>query len=84
MARLEESLRIKTSNDETVYAYTRTKGENQVVVVVNLTGDQPINITLEGEGFNGEFTDLFSNQKYNLKAGTSLALTPYDYKVFYK
>ncbi len=79
-----EFKRIKTSNDETVYAYTRTKGENQVVVVVNLTGDQPINITLEGEGFNGEFTDLFSNQKYNLKAGTSLALTPYDYKVFYK
>ena len=76
--------RIKTSNDETVYAFTRTKGENKVFVLLNLIGDQPINVTFEGTTHTGDYEELFSEQSFSINEGFTLAVEPYGYKVFYK
>jgi glycosidase len=91
--------RVNTNEQNRVLAFVREKNGNKVFTVLNLS-KEPLNITLEGDKFVGEYTDVFVvlNNKKNISAdpinlphcvqtftaNQSMTLAPWEYKVFVK
>lgn len=74
--------RIKSSSNDEIYAYKRTKGEREVVVILNLTGKEH-KVTFENLP-SGEYEELFNNSSINNIAENGVEMAPFDYYVFYK
>ncbi len=74
---------LANSQPAHVLSFTRAKDNDQVVVVVNLS-DKAQTVTVEGEGFAGDYADVFSGKKEKLSNGMQVALAPWGYKVWAK
>lgn len=74
--------RIVTANDEDIFAYSRTKDESQVIVVLNFS-DQPQPIDFE-EAIAGEYTSIFNGQTLSVFNDADIKLEPWGYQVFVK
>lgn len=67
-----------------VYAYSRKKGNSEVVVLLNLT-NAPVNVRFNGQVPSGEFTDyLGTTGKQTFAAQTTIALSVNGYAVYVK
>ncbi|SFF26924.1 alpha-amylase family glycosyl hydrolase [Spirosoma endophyticum] len=73
-------LKIPTDHDDKVYAFYRQRDSDRVAVMVNLSGE-PQTIRLEGNGFVGTYTDVFSHQSMELKSAMTVTLKPWEYRV---
>ena len=71
---------LRTSGGERVYAFTRTKGANTVLVAVNF-GDAPATARYAGLARPGEYTDWFAKAKLSLPAAGSLDVPAHGYRV---
>ncbi|MEO0471098.1 MAG: alpha-glucosidase C-terminal domain-containing protein, partial [Bacteroidota bacterium] len=78
-----ELVKIPTGKDEMIYAFQREKNGDQVVVVINLSAEAQ-DFTLEGEGFAGAFTNVFSQEEQMLSAGMDMNLPAWGYAVLEK
>ncbi|QPC47794.1 glycoside hydrolase family 13 protein [Mangrovibacillus cuniculi] len=68
--------------DEQIYAYTRTLGDQKIVVIANLTGEQA---TFEEEGFALSSDNLLLNNYEVSKHeyATTLKLQPFEARVYF-
>jgi glycosidase len=57
--------RIKVGDEKSVYAFTRDKGKNKVLVIVNLS-KQPQKIMISEPGLQTKATEIFQNKSQNL------------------
>ena len=73
--------RIKTGKDEDVYAFMREKNGDKVVVILNLSGNSQ-EITLAGNDYSGDYTNVFANGTSVLTDDMTMNLKPWDYLVF--
>jgi hypothetical protein len=71
---------LSTTGGERVYAFTRTRGANTVLVAVNFA-DTPAKVTYNGLPTAGEYTDAFSNTKLTLAANGSVDIPANGYRV---
>ena len=71
---------IGTNKDSSVVAYARISEQNQVIVIANLS-PKKVELTIKNTPADGEFTDIFSNQKVSLKKGITLNLKPWEFIV---
>jgi glycosidase len=74
---------VKTSNDADVVAFIRTKSEQSVFVVLNLSEAEQ-EVSLSGNDFAGEYTELFDGGKVTFVNNHQLKLKPWDYRVYVK
>lgn len=74
--------RVKTSNDDEIYCYTRTRGDNVVLVMLNFSNKSQ-RIDLIGE-LEGEFSSIFNNQTLKVFTRGDAKLASYGYQVFVK
>jgi glycosidase len=72
--------KLHTTGDDYVYAFTRTRGENTVLVAVNF-GDVPTRVLYTGLARPGDYTDWFSRSKIPLAAGGHLEIPAHGYRV---
>lgn len=75
-----ELVKIKTGNDENIYAFTREKDGDKVVVIINLSNEKQV-AKLEGTDFVGEFTNVFTEKSQVLKADETMNLDAWNYVV---
>ncbi len=75
-------IRQPVDNDQ-VYAYTRKKGNHEVVVFLNFS-DQAATIRLSDSTVAGSYTDFLTNEKKELTPASSLTLEPNGYAIFVK
>ncbi len=75
-------VKIPTGQDEDVYAFIREKEGDRVVVIINLSGKEQ-NITLQGEHFEGTYTELFSKEEMTLTNGLKQKLGAWEYFVLH-
>ena len=73
--------RVKTSNDNAVLAFRRERGDDRVVVVINLS-QRSQQVELRGKPFAGDYTDVMTGRPVTLRDGTWLKLQPWDYRVW--
>lgn len=78
-----EMKQIGSDNDTSVYAFTREKGNDKVLVVLNLS-DKNITASLTGNNLKGSYTELFTDGKKVFENKADFTLKPWDYKVFVK
>jgi glycosidase len=75
--------KIKSSNDDVLYAYVRTNGDRQVVVLLNFS-DKPQAFNFTDEVPDGDFRSIFNSETFSLYSRNQRALAPYGYQVFSK
>ena len=71
---------LKTNGGGRVYAFTRTRGTNTVLVAINF-GDAAATVAYEGLPRPGEYTDWFGKSKDTLAATGSLEIAAHGYRV---
>jgi glycosidase len=76
-------VKIPTTNDKNVYVFTRSKGKDLLLVVLNLSPKSQ-DVILSGNAFPGKFRELFTEQVRELKPGEKMRLLPWEYFVFMK
>ncbi|MDP4827953.1 MAG: alpha-amylase family glycosyl hydrolase [Flavobacteriales bacterium] len=74
--------RIKTANDDVVYAFIRKQGASEVLTIVNLSAT-PTTVVFE-ESISGDFTSIFNQFKLTVFANGELPLDAWGYQVFVK
>jgi glycosidase len=72
--------RVETSDNESVYAFLRKKGENIVLVLTNLS-DAPKEFILNFKGKEKAMKDWFSGENVQIFSGEPLTLAPWEYQV---
>lgn len=75
--------RIPTSQGEKIYAFKRSRGAHEVVVLLNFS-DQSLKIDFTGDRPDGEYISIFNNQSLSLFTRGDVPLPPYGYQVFVK
>ncbi len=72
-------VKVKTGNDENIYAFTREKDGDKVLVIINLSSK-----TQKGNigALPGNFSEVFSNTQKEFKAEEALELKPWEYFVY--
>jgi len=75
-----EQAALRTDGGERVYAFTRTKGANTVLVAVNF-GDAPASASYQGLARTGAYTDWFSKASVPLAAAGRIEIPAHGYRV---
>lgn len=75
-----EVLRLHTSDDARLLAYLRQKSDRQVLVVLNLSGEN-VNFELSDSRVHGVLKNIFSGASHDFAANRSLQLKAWDYLV---
>ncbi|MBV9774884.1 MAG: alpha amylase C-terminal domain-containing protein [Gemmatimonadetes bacterium] len=71
---------LATDGGSRVYAFTRTRGANTVLVAVNF-GDAPVRVAYRGLAQPGAYTDWFGRARLSLGAAGSLEIPAHGYRV---
>ena len=76
-------IRIPTSNDKAVFAFTREKDSDKILAIYNFT-DKEQNIVLSGENYVGSYIDIFNGKQKSFSANEEIELESWGYFVFEK
>lgn len=77
-----ELTRLKTDADEAVYAFSRKRDNNEVVVICNLK-NTAVTAKLETVP-SGDFTSLFDKHRFEQLGKDGFELEPYGFHVYYR
>ena len=72
--------RVGTSAGEKVFAFTRSRGEDVILVVSNLTGEG-LTVALDSDGITGDYTDVFTGNLYSLQQENDMEMAPWGYRL---
>ncbi|WP_420579877.1 hypothetical protein [Reichenbachiella sp.] len=71
----------RINNDEWIYAFSRKKGGNQVIGLINMSdAEQTFNLT--DASVAGTYTDRFSQASFTLAADQPIVMKPWQYLIF--
>ncbi|PQV62929.1 1,4-alpha-glucan branching enzyme [Abditibacterium utsteinense] len=73
--------KIASDHDDKIYAFTRQRGQDRVLVVVNLS-DQSQVATLKSVALSGNYRDWFGKSDVKLSAAPAVKLAPWAYRVY--
>jgi glycosidase len=74
---------LRTNGGDRVYAFTRTKGANTVLVALNF-GDEGVNAAYERFARPGRYTDWFDKTTVRVAPQGSIGIPPHGYRVLVK
>jgi glycosidase len=72
---------LRTSGGDRVYAFTRTRGRNTILVAVNF-GDGAAQVRYEGLAQPGPYTDWLTRSTVALAPSASLEIPAHGYRIF--
>lgn len=75
-----ERVLIPHDNEENIYAFYREKGDDRVIVVLNLSR-QPQDLSLEIGELAGEYSNVFANSTLTVPESLNMSMAPWDYLV---
>ena len=78
-----ETFILPAGNDK-VISFIRRKGDAVVLVVLNISGEEKIKLTLQHEWLNGSFTNIFSGIHHTISGSVDFELMAGDYFVYSK
>jgi len=74
-------VRINAGDPNTVYSYIRQNDDDKLLVMLNFSAkEEPVILT--DVSIAGSVTNVFNNEKNELKPGTQFNLEPWGYRVF--
>lgn len=78
--------RISTSQDDAIYAFSRSADEQEVVVVLNLSDEPQQEVILQHDAGDAVFQSLFENHDHaaEMALPQTMSLDAWEYHVFYR
>jgi glycosidase len=73
--------RIHGKNDEKIYAFLREKGNNKVLVILNLSSSPQV-ADLTDDEIIGDYQDIFSGEKRSFSEYLRIPMKPWGYLVY--
>lgn len=73
--------KIPTNNDNALYAYIRYKGDNKVMVLLNLSGQEQ-KVVIDHPKVNGDVKNLFTDASQRINGEITFPLEAWGYRVF--
>src|SRR5690606_3641205 len=77
------TLRIDTSDNKSVFAFLRKNGNNEVIVLLNLSAEQ-VEVKLNGSIIHGKYRSIFRETESELSQESLYKLSPWGYEVYAK
>ena len=74
-------IQISEGQNDKVFAFSREKDGNQVVVILNLSNNTQ-QFIIDSMQLSGDFKNIFTNESINIKENLELNLKPWGYFVF--
>ncbi len=74
---------LNTTANDKILAYIRKNGNDEVLVVLNISKD-PVNFSIEDGHLSGSFKNVFEKTKRDFSSGKDFNFKPGDYAVFEK
>ena len=74
---------ISTNRDSTVFAFTRQRGDQKVLVICNLSA-KPQDVKMNSADLPGNYNEVFTNKKQTFEEKAVMNLKPWEYMVFEK
>ncbi|MPS65566.1 MAG: 1,4-alpha-glucan branching protein [Chryseobacterium sp.] len=74
---------LNTTANDKILAYLRKNGENEVLVVLNMS-KEAVDFTIEDDRLSGVFTNVFEGTKRDFNQGKNFHFQTSDYAVFEK
>lgn len=74
-------VRVPNSDKTRLLSFVRGNEQDKVFAVFNLSAE-PVTATFRESLYEGSYTDFSSGERVDLGPGTTLALAPWDYRVF--
>ena len=75
-------VKVPTGNDEHIYAFTREKNGDRVLVMINLSAEKQAYL-LEGDGHLGSYNDAFTGETVEIPASYEGEMEPWQYQVLH-
>lgn len=75
--------KILNNNPNQVYSFFRKKGNDEIVVIVNLSNSEA-RVKFDRYAFAPEYTELFTDKKGTLVIDENVTLKPWEYRVYVK
>lgn len=72
---------VKTSGGNQVMAFVREKENNQVLVIINVSG-KALDFTVDDKTATGKWLNVFSGDSFDVETSQNLHLEPWQYLVF--
>jgi alpha-amylase len=76
--------RVKTSNDQQVFAFIRKHKAGEILVLLNFSNNPNLSFSINDNFVGGGFKELFSGETQDFSANHNSQLSAWDYKVFVK
>jgi glycosidase len=76
-------LKVYSTNQENVMAYSRTKGDNEILIILNFS-NIPVRVRFTGDKPTGKFKDYLKNTYVNLSDIDGISLLQNGYAVYVK
>ncbi|MEO8712938.1 MAG: alpha-amylase family glycosyl hydrolase, partial [Parafilimonas sp.] len=73
--------KLKTNNDENIYAFVRQNGKNKILIFVNLSNAAQ-NLEIDDAAINGKVTNVFTSKKEKISNTITMKLDAWAYKVY--
>jgi len=74
---------LTSSDDKSIFAFSRGEGKDKIVGVFNLSG-KSIEFELSGETLSGSYKNYFTGKLESFLSKESFALNPWEYRVYTK
>jgi glycosidase len=78
-----ELIPIKSSDEDNIFAFTRSAGKDKVLAIFNLSKNER-DFLLEGKILAGTYKNLFSGKLDTFTVIEDFQLSPWEYKIFVK
>lgn len=79
-----KTFRIQTSDDKNVFAYLRSNGSNEVLVLLNLSGKNNLKVSINDYRIKGSFQNIFTKTYTGLNHSTAIEMNAWYYLVLVK
>ena len=76
--------RLKTTSGENILAYLRKNGNKEVLVILNLSANGPLNFSFTDEIITGSFKNIFSGVAKDFSKEKDLRMEAWEYLVYEK
>lgn len=79
-----QTFRLITDANQFVFAYLRRNGDREVLVVLNLSGQDKPRVQISDAQVGGNFTNIFSGAERDFTSEKYFGLRPWEYQVYAK
>ena len=79
-----ETFILPSDNDDKLIAFLRKNNENTVLVILNVSGESRLHITVNHPWVTGNFSNVFSGISYSFNGAVSFEMQEGEYFVYEK